>query len=414
MKRIDFYIVRHGQTYTNIRELLIGQGGSAPLTPQGRRDALCLGLGLREIDFQAVYVSPLARTRQTARLITMNRGLTLETAHGVRDISWGDLEGASAKDAIDMFKGRDLGSHGPFGPWDNPDYDTGFGGENKHRFIERFERQLQEIAELHKNTGGNILVVCHSTVSIFLEKYIGYEISNVANTSVSVVSWENGRFYPGKLNDTSYLESGRAVADRMGPLRIQLFGDAETLFSSRGLIEGQSDSALTPKGERQAAHLRDSILDRACGAVYTSELGRACAVGRILAGRDGIPFEERAGLNGLFLAHWEAERIATIEAGYPAEAKALTAGGDILGYRSPAGGENGLHAALRFKDTLADLCENVLFRKKCIAVVSHDIVLRAFCALEIPEAVIAEADGVKYLNLAYSDGVFSTAYSQTN
>lgn len=72
-----FYLVRHGQTYSNIKEMTIGGGGNAQLTTKGRYDARSLGLGLEDVDFIAGYSSTLGRAHETASNILTGRNMDI-------------------------------------------------------------------------------------------------------------------------------------------------------------------------------------------------------------------------------------------------------------------------------------------------------------------------------------------------
>jgi probable phosphoglycerate mutase len=92
-KTLRFYLVRHGQTYSNIKEMTIGGGGNAQLTPKGRYDASSLGLGLAEVEFIAGYSSTLGRAYETANQILRGRNMQVKQIDDLKDISWGDAEG---------------------------------------------------------------------------------------------------------------------------------------------------------------------------------------------------------------------------------------------------------------------------------------------------------------------------------
>lgn len=75
------YLLRHGQTVFNAEKRLQGHCDS-PLTEQGEAQALAMGATLRALldcpEEWAVYVSPLGRAQQTARLVCRQLGLPAE------------------------------------------------------------------------------------------------------------------------------------------------------------------------------------------------------------------------------------------------------------------------------------------------------------------------------------------------
>lgn len=68
-------------------------------------------------------------------------------------------------------------------------------------------------------------------------------------------------------------------------MQVILVRHAETEWNVRGIIQGQSDSALTPRGKRQTSALLAALTasDYRVGCVYASPLGRAWQMGQRLA-----------------------------------------------------------------------------------------------------------------------------------
>ena len=62
------YFVRHGQTDFNLQSRIQGQL-EVPLNEVGISQAREIGESLKEVKFDKIYCSPLARTRQTAEII---------------------------------------------------------------------------------------------------------------------------------------------------------------------------------------------------------------------------------------------------------------------------------------------------------------------------------------------------------
>ena len=62
---MKLYIMRHGETTTNIKHLICGKSES-DLTINGILQARNVGERLKDIRFDAVFVSPLSRARITA------------------------------------------------------------------------------------------------------------------------------------------------------------------------------------------------------------------------------------------------------------------------------------------------------------------------------------------------------------
>jgi probable phosphoglycerate mutase len=92
----ELLLVRHGESdpYLDGRPFpLVGGQGDPPLSPQGRAqaDLLCDRLAARGVD--AVYVTNLRRTSQTAAPLAARLSLDMQVEAGLREVFLGDWEG---------------------------------------------------------------------------------------------------------------------------------------------------------------------------------------------------------------------------------------------------------------------------------------------------------------------------------
>ena len=89
---MKLYLARHGETDWNAQGLIQGQT-DIPLNETGRAQARALGELLRNqnLRFDAVYASPLSRTKRTAELAVPNVQIILDARLGERSL--GELEG---------------------------------------------------------------------------------------------------------------------------------------------------------------------------------------------------------------------------------------------------------------------------------------------------------------------------------
>jgi broad specificity phosphatase PhoE len=64
----EIYVMRHGETEANVRQVLSGRGDS-PFTELGRRQPLEVARHLDSLTLACIYSSPVARARRTADLV---------------------------------------------------------------------------------------------------------------------------------------------------------------------------------------------------------------------------------------------------------------------------------------------------------------------------------------------------------
>ncbi len=86
------YLVRHGQSVGNERQLFFG-AKDYPLTPLGREQAKQAADKLREVSFTRCVASSLSRAWDTALICTEGRGVSPEPAPALQEQDMGAMEG---------------------------------------------------------------------------------------------------------------------------------------------------------------------------------------------------------------------------------------------------------------------------------------------------------------------------------
>ena len=86
------YLVRHGETYDNERQIMQGQT-PGELNTTGIRQAEALGRQLADVHFDAVVASDLWRSIQTARIVAEPHGMEVVTTPLLRERDWGSFTG---------------------------------------------------------------------------------------------------------------------------------------------------------------------------------------------------------------------------------------------------------------------------------------------------------------------------------
>lgn len=84
------YLVRHGESVTNVSRIWTGWG-DVKLTEKGKKDAKLAKAYLKNISFDKVFSSDLARAMQTAKIVLP--GYAIEKKKDLREINVGWLSG---------------------------------------------------------------------------------------------------------------------------------------------------------------------------------------------------------------------------------------------------------------------------------------------------------------------------------
>jgi len=148
-------LIRHGQTSSNVIRALDTAVPGADLTDLGREQAAAVPEALADEPIDAIYVSNLVRTQQTAAPLAAARGLEPVIREGLREVDAGDLEMNSDFDSMKAYVGT-------FIKWAGEDYDARIpGGENGHDAFDRFDAVVAEAAALGLQ---NVAIVSHGAM----------------------------------------------------------------------------------------------------------------------------------------------------------------------------------------------------------------------------------------------------------
>jgi len=151
---LRIYLARHGQTDWNVEGRTQG-GKDIPLNATGRQQAEALKKRLAGVHFDAVYMSGLSRSRETAEIVHGQTPLVSLPALGER--RFGKFEGQLTSDPV-------IGAEFQKRMWDpNDSLD---GGESLTDLRVRVRSALDTIQKQH--TSGSVLVVGHSYMNRML------------------------------------------------------------------------------------------------------------------------------------------------------------------------------------------------------------------------------------------------------
>lgn len=156
------YITRHGQTLWNQEGRFQGQKNS-PLSREGIASAKMLYEIIKNHPFEAVYVSPLGRTIETADILMPTKNYTIEPL--LKEMDFGVIEGMPKSEVIEKY--GDL--HESL--WHNPAQFNGFpNGESFEEVFDRVETCLKQIIKKHPQ--GDVFIVTHGMYIACLLAYV--------------------------------------------------------------------------------------------------------------------------------------------------------------------------------------------------------------------------------------------------
>ena len=166
---LTLYFLRHGQTAMTRDGVLCGCGLDPDLTPDGARMAWEFGEAYRTFPFEAIFCSPLLRTRATAQPISDLRALVPEIREDLREMDYGKWEGLGRAEVLQKY-------HDEYLRWEaDPAWHPPTGGETANELAERALRVVDEIKKRYEK--GAILVVSHkATIRAVLCALLGIDV----------------------------------------------------------------------------------------------------------------------------------------------------------------------------------------------------------------------------------------------
>jgi 2,3-bisphosphoglycerate-dependent phosphoglycerate mutase len=182
--------VRHGEADNNVKRMLVGRHIESHLTESGIQQAKDTGQHLRKMKIDRVYVSPVTRAIETAKIICEINQLEYQTDERLYEIELGDLVGMNYDEVIEKHGNLFL----KFYSGDDPILDS-YGIESFSAVKKRIRNLLDESMKNYRDK--NLLFVTHldpikAAVSLLLglppESLYGWHIRNA---SMTILKHEN-------------------------------------------------------------------------------------------------------------------------------------------------------------------------------------------------------------------------------
>ncbi|MEG2354137.1 MAG: histidine phosphatase family protein [Clostridium sp.] len=201
---MKIYLVRHGETKWNLEKRMQGSYDS-DLTDNGISEARILGEALKDVDFTAVYASPLGRAANTAKYIKKDRNIDIIYKDELKEMNFGIFEGKYYEE-IEKNYAVDWDNF-----WNKPHLYKAIEGEEYLELIHRARSILSEIIKNHRD--GKILVVTHTALikaiyyvvkDLSLENF--WQEPYIKNTCLSIIDVDEDKITFSLECDTSHIE----------------------------------------------------------------------------------------------------------------------------------------------------------------------------------------------------------------
>ena len=200
------YLLRHGETSWNADGNRYCGRTDLPLSVDGRKQARAASHALAAVPLEAIYVSPLIRSRETGELVSDAISLPITTDPRLIEIDFGAWEGLTADEiAVADPSGR--------ADWLNDPTlaRAGGTGETGQEVSQRLQGLFHEIAATHSRS--SIAVIGHNTANrLYLAASLGAPLASyrriaLENASISIFELESGEARWLRINDVSHLRN---------------------------------------------------------------------------------------------------------------------------------------------------------------------------------------------------------------
>ena len=192
---LEIYIIRHGKTLFNQKDLVQGSCDSE-LTQEGVMQAKSVGENMKEIDFTHVFSSPSGRASDTCEYATQNRFPIIYDKR-LKEMSFGYLEGEKNERLKDG-KPEDFEERCAVG-WVEE------GGENTAMVMARIDSFFKELVSKYKE--GTVLISTHGMWIYFALQYLLGINSFPQNCSVSKIIYDNEKYIAEFDGSTDYRDN---------------------------------------------------------------------------------------------------------------------------------------------------------------------------------------------------------------
>lgn len=195
-KTTTFYVVRHGQTDWNVKNIVQGHEDIL-LNDVGRSESQLLSKALSQTTFAACFSSDLKRAHETAQIVIQNRSLTVKTDPRLRERCFGP-----------DWQGR------PFTEYLQSHPDQRKGIESESQMQNRILEAMHDIAVQHPDSP--VLVVTHGGVMRqLLAHVLAYDLNHhdisAHNNGVAKLGFLNGQWEVHELQGIELKKKGSHV-----------------------------------------------------------------------------------------------------------------------------------------------------------------------------------------------------------
>lgn len=203
MESKKIYIIRHGQTDFNLKNIVQGSGVDSSLNERGIAQAKAFYEAYQSVSFDKVYTSVLQRTVQSVQQF-LDKGIPYERLAGLNEISWGTKEGHPITPEEDEYY------HYMLRQWQLGNTSLRIEkGESPDEVVERMKPAVEHI--IGNKNEKTVLVCMHGrAIRILLCHLLNYPLKSMdmfehQNLCLYQLNYTGSMFSVERYNDVSHL-----------------------------------------------------------------------------------------------------------------------------------------------------------------------------------------------------------------
>jgi broad specificity phosphatase PhoE len=197
------YLIRHGQTDFNLKNIVQGSGVDTSLNEKGRGQAKAFFNSYKSIPFDKIYTSVLKRSQESVQGF-IDLGIPHEKLSGLNEISWGTKEGHPITPEEDEYY------HHMLKQWQLGNTSMRIEkGESPDDVVLRMKPAIEHM--MSNESEKTVLVCMHGrAIRILLCVLMNYPLKSMdmfehENLGLYLVNWTGSMFAIERYNDTSHL-----------------------------------------------------------------------------------------------------------------------------------------------------------------------------------------------------------------
>jgi probable phosphoglycerate mutase len=201
---LNLFFLRHGETVASRTDGFCGTT-DVQLTAAGVIMAKDFAFAYSQLDWTAIFVSPMIRTISTAKPLCELINMEMQLRDGLKEINFGQWEGKTPAEVNQQY-------HDQYVRWQSePGWNAPPDGERAIDIARRSSEVVEEIEQTYQS--GNVLIVSHkATIRIMLCSLLGIDVGRYRDrldmpvAALSIVEFCQQGPKLKKLSDRSHLK----------------------------------------------------------------------------------------------------------------------------------------------------------------------------------------------------------------